>query len=60
MEFKESHVYSNNGYAPVSGIECAVKETFLKTREMVTTRTVIITALMQIFLDGIILEASIL
>ncbi len=33
MEFKESHVYSNNGYAPVSGIECAVKETFLKTRE---------------------------
>ena len=33
LKFKESHVYSNNGYAPVNGIECAVKETFLKIQE---------------------------
>lgn len=33
LGFKESHIYSNNGYAPVNGIECAVKETFLKNRE---------------------------
>lgn len=33
LAFKESHKQVNNGYAPVNGIECAVKEIFLKIKE---------------------------
>ncbi len=33
LGFEESHVFRDGGYAPVNGIECAVKGTFLKNRE---------------------------